>query len=370
MSKITPPPALADEQAGLHKWMLQAERNYEQYTGQEYLEVSGIEDFSVAICAARDKQWLDMLERAMSLYGLHTATVAQQAEANTGNTRNSGDLQEARRLAERADRIAEVLEGNGTVPTMRVIEFMREAGPLLREFSAAPEAPAPQQADRLRVPIDWSQAGRLMEAAMSASSAGFTVGTTNWAAHIYREMADRQRVPGGWKLVPVEPTCDMLAAMSGEWHPSRHGKAREQYAAMLAAAPEAQAQAKEISPEFTDTARAALLWVLWHHQGGSSDVGQPIRFALGMGQYEKLNAHQVREAKRWAALNPKPTPEAPAQASAVDERAIDAAARKIAECMDYPWEHMPEKGRSTMRDHAKAVLDAARAALAQKGGDA
>lgn len=107
--------------------------------------------------------------------------------------------------------------------------------------------------------------------------------------------ADRQRVPEGHVLVPVEPTCDMLAAMSGEWHPSRHGKAREQYAALLAAAPEA-----------------------------------------------------------------------PAQASAVDERAIDAAARKIAECMDYPWEHMPEKGRSTMRDHAKAVLDAARAALAQE----
>lgn len=59
-------------------------------------------------------------------------------------------------------------------------------------------------------------------------------------------------------------------------------------------------------------------------------------------------------------------PEAPAQASAVDERAIDAAARKISECMDYPWEHMPEKGRSNMREHAKAVLDAARNALAQE----
>ena len=34
----------------------------------------------------------------------------------------------------------------------------------------------------------------------------------------------------------------------------------------------------ELSPDFTDTARAALLWVLWHHQGGSSPVGQPIRW--------------------------------------------------------------------------------------------
>lgn len=58
----------------------------------------------------------------------------------------------------------------------------------------------------------------------------------------------------------------------------------------------------EMSPDFTDTARSALLWVLWHHQGGSSPVGQPIRYALGMGAHEPLGEHQVQEAKRWAAL--------------------------------------------------------------------
>jgi len=62
----------------------------------------------------------------------------------------------------------------------------------------------------------------------------------------------------------------------------------------------------EMSPEFTDTARAALLWVLWHHQGASSQVGQPIRFALGMAQHERLNEQQVREAKRWEALATTP----------------------------------------------------------------
>lgn len=55
-------------------------------------------------------------------------------------------------------------------------------------------------------------------------------------------------------------------------------------------------------PEFTDWGRAALLWVLWHHQGGSSKVGQPIRFALGMGAHDHLNEHQIADAKRWAAL--------------------------------------------------------------------
>ena len=52
----------------------------------------------------------------------------------------------------------------------------------------------------------------------------------------------------------------------------------------------------------TDTARSALLWVLWHHQGSSSDVGQPIRFALGMGQTEPLTGRQIAQAKRWQKL--------------------------------------------------------------------
>lgn len=63
----------------------------------------------------------------------------------------------------------------------------------------------------------------------------------------------------------------------------------------------------EMSPEFTDTARAALLWVLWHHQGGSSPVGQPIRYALGMGAHDPLSEHQVQEARRWAALTKSET---------------------------------------------------------------
>jgi hypothetical protein len=63
----------------------------------------------------------------------------------------------------------------------------------------------------------------------------------------------------------------------------------------------APVQPVEMSPEFTDTARAALLWVLWHHQGGGSPVGQPIRFALGMDAYERLNPKQIAEAKSWAA---------------------------------------------------------------------
>ena len=67
-------------------------------------------------------------------------------------------------------------------------------------------------------------------------------------------------------------------------------------------------EVEEMSPEFTDTARAALLWVLWHHQGGSSEVGQPIRFALGMGAHEPLAEHLVKQAKYWATLTNRAHP--------------------------------------------------------------
>ena len=38
---------------------------------------------------------------------------------------------------------------------------------------------------------------------------------------------------------------------------------------------------------------------------------------------------------------------------------IEAAAKMLADRMDYPWEHMPEQGRASMREHAKAVISAA-----------
>ncbi len=38
---------------------------------------------------------------------------------------------------------------------------------------------------------------------------------------------------------------------------------------------------------------------------------------------------------------------------------IEAAAKAMAECMDYPWAHMPEQGRAAMREHAQTVIRAA-----------
>lgn len=46
-------------------------------------------------------------------------------------------------------------------------------------------------------------------------------------------------------------------------------------------------------------AEAALLWTLYHHQGASSEIGQPIRKLLGIGQHDRLTDEQITEAKAF-----------------------------------------------------------------------
>lgn len=43
--------------------------------------------------------------------------------------------------------------------------------------------------------------------------------------------------------------------------------------------------------------RAALIYALWHHQGASSTVGQPIRAMLGMGEHQRLSEAQLTIAR-------------------------------------------------------------------------
>lgn len=63
-------------------------------------------------------------------------------------------------------------------------------------------------------------------------------------------------------------------------------------------------------------------------------------------------------------------PDAPAAGDALPNFDIEAAAQKMAECMDYPWAHMPEQGRTQMREYAQAVIDAALAAQVPQQGEA
>ncbi|CAB3909771.1 hypothetical protein LMG26842_05807 [Achromobacter dolens] len=73
-------------------------------------------------------------------------------------------------------------------------------------------------------------------------------------------------------------------------------------------------------------------------------------------------------------LTAQPCPDcaAPGVSTVEDAQApefdLEAAAKALAECMDYPWEWMSEKGRAQMRMNAQAVIDAAIAA--QRKGDA
>lgn len=44
---------------------------------------------------------------------------------------------------------------------------------------------------------------------------------------------------------------------------------------------------------------SALLWALYHHQGGSSHIGQPIRKLLGIGQHDRMTDEQLAQAKSF-----------------------------------------------------------------------
>lgn len=65
-------------------------------------------------------------------------------------------------------------------------------------------------------------------------------------------------------------------------------------------------------PYIDPLTRAMLLNVLWHHQGGSSQVGQPIRAMLGIGEHARMADWQVRVAQEIEAMvRPQPGAEPP-----------------------------------------------------------
>jgi hypothetical protein len=42
----------------------------------------------------------------------------------------------------------------------------------------------------------------------------------------------------------------------------------------------------------------ALCFALWHHQGGSSTIGQPIRKMLDLGPHDHMDKDEIAGAKR------------------------------------------------------------------------
>lgn len=53
----------------------------------------------------------------------------------------------------------------------------------------------------------------------------------------------------------------------------------------------------------------AMLWSLYHHQGSSSVVGQPIRKLLIIGQHDRLTAEQLRAAEEFGGFGDGCPPE-------------------------------------------------------------
>jgi hypothetical protein len=81
-----------------------------------------------------------------------------------------------------------------------------------------------------------------------------------------------------------------------------------------------------------------------------SDAGEVDRLNTVVEQQKNLIASLRAELRESYSID-----------AAVQEEHLDleAAAKKLAACMDYPWEHMPEQGRASMREHATAVIGAA-----------
>lgn len=78
---------------------------------------------------------------------------------------------------------------------------------------------------------------------------------------------------------------------------------------------------------------------------------------LGQGGAERYLEGRCRDADVEIRY---PLQAAPAERLIIPSINIEYAARKLAECMDYPWNYMPEQGRCTMRLHAQAIIEASR----------
>ena len=52
----------------------------------------------------------------------------------------------------------------------------------------------------------------------------------------------------------------------------------------------------------SEDVKSCLLFSLFHHQGSHSKIGQPIRYALGIGKFDELNDEQLSIAMRVQSL--------------------------------------------------------------------
>lgn len=94
------------------------------------------------------------------------------------------------------------------------------------------------------------------------------------------------------------------------------------------------------------------MFVRTERRTGRLNPGTWHELTDGNGEFWSYPAHST------VFLTPQPT-QAQAGAVPLTDEQITAAAKKLAECMEYPWEFMPEPGRKNMRKHAQDVIGAA-----------
>ena len=93
---------------------------------------------------------------------------------------------------------------------------------------------------------------------------------------------------------------------------------------------------------------------VWYWQGDGEDHPESWVNSLPV----VIRADQLRELMatgRGEQYEVVPLYTAPPAADLTDEQ-IDVAAKEIAERFDYPWEHMPAKGRESMRETVRAII--------------
>ena len=104
---------------------------------------------------------------------------------------------------------------------------------------------------------------------------------------------------------------------------------------------------------------------------GSLSAAQtaPVQEPVAIYQYQLASGSWIDQTKESYDYNVRhgqatvrivyTTPPAAQPAVPLTDEQIYKAAMKLAECMDYPWAQMPEQGKQSMRNHAKAVIEAA-----------
>ncbi|MCP2516789.1 hypothetical protein M5J07_17755 [Achromobacter mucicolens] len=184
----------------------------------------------------------------------------------------------------------------------------------------------------------------------------------------------------GWKTVPVERSYEMrVNALVAFNRLENGGQNRDDaldaaFQAMLAAAPTPPASAQ-------DDARDERQPLFWYRPRSDDSYEGPIH----NDHIEDVRKQSGAWVPLYAGFSALPKPlydlryhgefvrgwnQCPREVSASvaapaagDARLpalnIEAAAKAMAECMDYPWAHMPEQGRATMREHAQTVTRAA-----------